>query len=282
MKDLFVPKDLLLYSNSMGMNSDFSIRGFGAGQSEAMGTLTVTVSSGEAQLWTPAEITTALWLDAADSTTITLNGSTVSQWADKSGNGRHATQGTAANQPTQTSINLLTAISFSSGKRFSLASALPLVSNQMVIAVYTRPSAKTHSILLGNDTQGGYPFYWYTDNVIYVEMGLTIISKSSAYSDVGTFLHGSVREGTSLALYSSGNPLSMVSSSSPGGTQSTQIGARRIANSEFMSGAIGELIVVDVSDTTTRQIVEGYLAHKWGLAANLPSDHPYKSAAPAI
>lgn len=47
MKDFFVPKDLLLFSNSMGMNSDFSVRGFGGGLSEAMATLTVTVSSGE-------------------------------------------------------------------------------------------------------------------------------------------------------------------------------------------------------------------------------------------
>jgi len=28
--------------------------------------------------------------------------------------------------------------------------------------------------------------------------------------------------------------------------------------------------------------LEGYLAHKWGLAANLPADHPYKSAAPIV
>lgn len=50
-------------------------------------------------LWTPANISTALWLDANDRTTITLNGATVSSWADKSGNGKNATQSTAANQP---------------------------------------------------------------------------------------------------------------------------------------------------------------------------------------
>jgi hypothetical protein len=49
--------------------------------------------------WTPAQIPTSLWLDATDTSTITLNGSTVSQWNDKSGNGRNATQATAANQP---------------------------------------------------------------------------------------------------------------------------------------------------------------------------------------
>ncbi len=49
--------------------------------------------------WTPSLIQTALWLDAADTNTITLNGSTVSQWNDKSGNGRNAVQATASNQP---------------------------------------------------------------------------------------------------------------------------------------------------------------------------------------
>ena len=29
-----------------------------------------------------------------------------------------------------------------------------------------------------------------------------------------------------------------------------------------------------------RQQLEGYLAWKWGLEANLPVDHPYKNAAP--
>ena len=49
-------------------------------------------------LWTPANINTALWLDGADASTITLNGSTVSQWNDKSGNGRHVSQATASQQ----------------------------------------------------------------------------------------------------------------------------------------------------------------------------------------
>jgi hypothetical protein len=35
-----------------------------------------------------------------------------------------------------------------------------------------------------------------------------------------------------------------------------------------------------VLTTTNRQLMEGYLAWKWGLQANLPSGHPYKSAAP--
>ncbi|MFM6311372.1 MAG: hypothetical protein ACKPGB_24525 [Dolichospermum sp.] len=45
--------------------------------------------------WTPKQIPTVMWFDAADSSKIT----TVSQWNDKSGNGRHLSQTTAENQP---------------------------------------------------------------------------------------------------------------------------------------------------------------------------------------
>lgn len=55
---------------------------------------------GGAAPWTPARLgsSLALWLRA--DLGITLNGATVSAWADQSGRGTHFSQGTAANQPT--------------------------------------------------------------------------------------------------------------------------------------------------------------------------------------
>jgi len=50
--------------------------------------------------FSPADLTNlALWLDAADTSSIVHTANAVSQWNDKSGLGRHATQGTGANQP---------------------------------------------------------------------------------------------------------------------------------------------------------------------------------------
>ena len=55
---------------------------------------------------------------------------------------------------------------------------------------------------------------------------------------------------------------------------------------ERMGGRMAEFFTVaDVpgtggTDITDFQKAEGYLAHKWGLEGNLPSDHPYKSSAP--
>jgi hypothetical protein len=47
-------------------------------------------------------------------------------------------------------------------------------------------------------------------------------------------------------------------------------------------GKIGEIIMVSTIDTVIRQKIEGYLAWKWGLVSNLPSDHPHKSFPPIV
>ena len=47
-----------------------------------------------------------LWSDADESTTVTHSSNAVSQWKDKSGKGNHASQSTAANQPTLTASGL--------------------------------------------------------------------------------------------------------------------------------------------------------------------------------
>ena len=46
-----------------------------------------------------------LWLDAADSATITETAGEVSQWDDKSTSGHDFSQGTAADQPNTNTIN---------------------------------------------------------------------------------------------------------------------------------------------------------------------------------
>jgi len=47
-----------------------------------------------------------------------------------------------------------------------------------------------------------------------------------------------------------------------------------------MLGDFAELIVFSGTDATTREKCEGYLAHRWGLTANLPGGHPYKTTPP--
>jgi len=53
--------------------------------------------------------------------------------------------------------------------------------------------------------------------------------------------------------------------------------------SNFFPGYISEILVYNTAVTTTnRQIIEGYLASKWGLQASLPVAQPYKSLTPPV
>ncbi len=48
-----------------------------------------------------------------------------------------------------------------------------------------------------------------------------------------------------------------------------------------LTGYIAELLIISGAvSTLNRQKIEGYLAHKWGLTANLPAGHPYKTVGP--
>ena len=48
-----------------------------------------------------------------------------------------------------------------------------------------------------------------------------------------------------------------------------------------VSGDYGEFLIYSSVDATMRAKMEGYLMHKWGLSANLPSGHTYKSNSPS-
>ena len=47
-------------------------------------------------------------------------------------------------------------------------------------------------------------------------------------------------------------------------------------------GVIGEILIVNDATDTSRQIIEGYLAHRWGLVGNLPEGHPYIKRPPGL
>lgn len=79
------------------------------------------------------------------------------------------------------------------------------------------------------------------------------------------------RYGTTLFTYGS----------SGGGLDSFYINTGGCCGGETSDCQIAEIILytATLTDNQCRQ-VEGYLAWKWGLQANLPSDHPYKNSRP--
>lgn len=222
-------------------------------------------------VWTPAEISTALWLDAADASTITTVGGAVSQWSDKSGNSRNFTQSTANLQPiySSTGLNGLPAISFAS--QYLTFSPFNLVLDNTAFNIFFAGSGDLRS-----GTIAGAPrFYYNNDYISYVDNVIASwltnnTARIAEWSFDGINQHTVFINGTSTVTttkaVSSGFPLTY------------QIGR---AGNDNSNGFFAEYIFVSgIISINTRQRIEGYLAHKWGLTANLPNDHPYKLVGP--
>jgi len=61
------------------------------------------------------------------------------------------------------------------------------------------------------------------------------------------------------------------------------MGAMSVRLNDYQNNADsdwGEVIFTEDVTQTNSDKIEGYLAHKWGLTADLPSSHPYKTSAP--
>lgn len=245
-------------------------------------------------LWTPVQLVTLMWFDASDSSTITLDGASVTQWADKSGNSHVATQSTASKRPALVSAgqNGLDVIRFA-GDDVLLTTELfdSTASKGCIFVVYKQNDGTTTGVLLSTRPSGSLEGWTLRSEsptlLAYFHLGSTPSpSSSGSASSLSGYNIGCVvrnarmfyhaMNGTPLGLGDAGN----ISASS---FNATAIGAENGGTASYLAGDICEIVILDyVPDNATRERVEGYLAHKWGLTANLPSGHQYKLAAPLV
>lgn len=260
------------------------------------------LSVGGTTLWTPANITTALWLDAADASTIIIVSDAVSQWNDKSGNGRNATQSFAPYRPALTSagLNGLNVVTFDGTNDTLTILGTTGSSVATLLAVWrlneiAPTQAQTHSNPRITDFKTGSGGL----QLLASNTSAAIHTKSSAYQGSLTatrwFAYGLQTELTATVfqllattMRRNGSLVLAVTPEDPvgeAGSVST-LGARSDAASfasTYLRGLIAELVLINsVASTTDIEKAEGYLAHKWGLTGSLPSGHPYKSAPPTV
>lgn len=245
-------------------------------------------------LWTPAQLSPALWLDAADANTITLNGSTVSQWNDKSGNGRNATQTTATNQPTYsaTGINSKPSLNFDGSNDFMDVGISSTVVNASasvfgVIRITTLQTSYNAvlawSVGFGSVCPGVGTFGTSGSFGLYGTFGsgagnLFDIGPTSANTN---YLFNLSWANNGLNVNGGLNGANAVSTRNVSFTATVNAMLGRDATS-YSSARFGEIVVCQNLTTDLRQQVEGYLAWKWGLEANLPAGHPYRNYPPTV
>ena len=243
-----------------------------------------------------------LWMDGADSTTITI-ATGVSQWNDKSGNAYNFTQATGASQPTRTGNY----ISFQSNYYLTIPTAfmnnvtswslfflINPISSSNFIMVKQHDGVNTENVLsmtLNTNSSGGGQtgstgyLYWRSYNAG------TQAASSSALSTSTIQILSLVYDGTNLYMYINGtlNSTTAGSFATLNDTLPTAytLGAWYVPGyggfqySGSTNFQLGEMISYYTSITTIqRQQVEGYLAAKWGLQSQLPATHPYFAANP--
>jgi hypothetical protein len=222
----------------------------------------------------PLSLNPALWLDAADTTTITASSGSVSQWNDKSGNGRNVTQGTGGNQPTTGSSNLngLNVISFDGTDDF-ISSANDALSFATVRLFVVARSTVINRVIVGvpHDATHVNPFFRYvlyhqTSNILNIRLNgsastsiINVVTTNMAQrfrleSDEGdAYVNGSrVINASGVTLtYPNSTPL--------------RIGANAVGG-EPLNGFVAEVLLFNYSlNANQTNQVETYLQSKWGI-----------------
>lgn len=263
--------------------------------------------------WDPSDsVTTSFHIDAADTSSYSLSGSNVSSITDKAGNFSITVNGT----PTRVSsaLNSLNVWDFSgSSEDFTTSDEQAVTDgsgNHWAIGVFladtvddtqdsfysfenntvSSGSKRDYAVSAGNSSafNGELDLDGLSSNRISSTIGNLEAFDSAvsldAFHIVGTIFN---KTGNQISTRVDGsNAFTPVNDYDNAINQNQDIRVMRNRANERLDGRLAEFFVVGAlpgtggTDITEFEKAEGYLAHKWGLTANLPSDHPFKNVSP--
>lgn len=251
-----------------------------------------------------------MWLDGSDQSSMTLSGSSVTQWVDKSGSGNTCSNATISNCPvlTQNILNGLSVLSFTGPGVLNTTTSqwldnttmsFPNVSNTIFAVVYnsnsTTKSATGNNYIISGRGDARISYSSYTSNLF-----ATFIGNGSTWNTVGTNTPGRNMNGVwSLTGMTLANNVltpyfNRVAQDTKSGTMTAMTGliigdAPSGFRGQCLNGYIAEILIYNVVLTTDqRQSIETYLVNKWGLLGlttinpRLIITHPYYSLKPHL
>ena len=227
----------------------------------------------------------SIWLDGTDTTgtgaTLT-NGASFTTWVDKSGNSNNFTKtaGTITNLVDNSKfvVNVPSAAIMQSANQINFTTS----SAFFVVSKFTSNSNLCYVIGLLNiqpaSFAGDYSIRFSGGTGL---QGTTALAGNS--NDIGNtnyYVNGSFNPNFNSSYYF--NVYSVIATQVP-----TQSGTSYVTISDgsvlgrYMIGYVAEFLYYQNGVTNTnRQLLEGYLAWKWGFQTSLSAGHPYLSAAP--
>lgn len=225
--------------------------------------------------FSPLSLRPHLWLDAADPSTITSSSGLVSQWSDKSGNERHATQGTSALQPSTgtTTKNGLNVISFT-GRHLTTPDASgvnPQTGGVTYFIVSVQTTATTGQAWGQRDGTGLSRLilqYLAGTTIQSATGGLPTSVLSVTYANVWNLLRIDLPAGVTQIRVTSYNGGALSTSDTTTGNEQGNggyvFGNNKTLNTA-MTGHIAEVIACPYTQLQQAQQVERYLNAKWSV-----------------
>lgn len=249
-------------------------------------------------LWTPSELTNVvIWLKADVGVTTGTSDDLITLWEDQSGNSNDLTA-LSTQRPTLVSeaTNGLDVIDFD-------GTANLLQSSTTYAGLDLNSSSGTIFIVCNPDTipsTGGTP----ADNRMLskgASYGLGVGDTSKVIADINGGQQTSNADAVEASSYQivgivyNGGAVSdddrygfWVDGSNVGspslvmaGDNSSRLVIGSVSSSKYFDGKIAEVLLFNEELTIAqRQLIEGYLAHRWATWPSLPTDHPYYRLAP--
>lgn len=242
--------------------------------------------------WLPTDIATLEGWWKADSIYGLEDGAKVSTWLDSSGNANHATQSTSARQPifTKNQINGLPVVSFTqASSQYLEYSFTPLLNSDFtIVMVDYRPTGSINtSYAIGNNNVAGnasstLQFGYSTSSVLRFRFGspATTLDGTAGTANQYNITIGRLDQAVGRSEFVNG-------SSAGSNATTTAITAGDIGylgrgdTGGYLQGNLAEVMIFNSAlSTGDREKIEGYLADKYGVRANLPGGHTYKSSLP--
>ena len=243
----------------------------------------------------PALSNLSLWLDAADSTTLQLGGTSVNVWGDKSSNALVLSSGA---RPTYVSnvLNGLPVVSFTTIQNLSSTTTMTLTPSNTWAVVFNSSTGGNffmteHSSNI-NNVQGSY--FSGANFDLYAMNRTGVLATWKRYQDSSGQGVPPFNTNTWYIAIVSDNNLNggvffrrngvtrTVSNVNTYGALTGNITSNFFINHRLSANVnFAEILVYNRGITVAEaQVLEGYLASTWGLQTSLPSSHPYAKITP--
>jgi len=227
------------------------------------------------------------WIDAKDGQSLTIDqNNRVRDWGDKSGKGNNLAQMFLANRPLYKK-EANPGIEFDGGSKFfTIPNAFRMVNQTFsIFVVEKRKSSKTENYFLGGTVGGGNANlvlgYRFNQTPTFAFWGNDIDGYVPSYQNTSepTRIWCFEKSPSGRVMYINGTRNASDNNRAYlGGWEGAALGRY---GGTFYVGTIYEVMIFSQNLSLDRRLkIEGYLAHKWGLTTQLPTQHPYQTSPP--